>query len=162
MASRPHFRPRTHRRHQSRNSPVLDLRSRLESRYESRGGEGELGHMDNLQMTVLNLDGDDDFGPRFRHVPELEEEESTLRQPRSSEQSNYEVSDLREKLHTSHNTGACNDGTRRIRQRHHGLEIQIEADNPEDYQDRRILSYEESVEYRERGRALSDEATFST
>ena len=108
--------------------------------------------MDNLQMTVLNLDGDDDFGPRFRHVPELEEEESTLRQPRSSEQSNYEVSDLREKLHTSHNTGACNDGTRRIRQRHHGLEIQIEADNPEDYQDRRILSYEESVEHRERGR----------
>eukprot|EP00093_Oithona_nana_P007442 07442.XXX_341279_341530_1 [CDS] Oithona nana genome sequencing. len=74
MASKSH-KGRLRRRGPSRKSPVLDLRSRLD-RNNAHGGELG-GHMHNLQMTVHNWEEEEegDFGRRFKHVPELEEEE---------------------------------------------------------------------------------------
>ena len=144
MASRSHKNRLRRRGPFSRKSPVLDLRTRLDrnnSLGDERGGE-----MHNLQMTVQT---DGDFGRRFKHVPELEEEEAA--RPRMQQRSNSEVSDLREKLHTSHgNHSMVNDGSRRIRRHHRGgLEIQVET-SIEEYQLPSSSHFEEYGEYRRR------------
>ena len=141
MASRSH---KSRPRRRGRKNPVLDLRTRLD-RNDSLGDERG-GEMHNLQMTVQT---DGDFGRRFKHVPELEEEEAA--RPRMQQRSNSEVSDLREKLHTSHgNHSMVNDGSRRIRRHHRGgLEIQVET-SIEEYQLPSSSHFEEYGEYRRR------------
>ena len=147
MASKSH-KGRLRRRGPSRKSPVLDLRSRLD-RNNAHGGELG-GHMHNLQMTVHNWEEEEegDFGRRFKHVPELEEEEVA---PLQRQQRSNSVSDLREKLHTSHgNPSMTKDGSRRIRKhRRGGIEIQVET-SIEDYRRPRSPRVEEYGEYRQR------------